>query len=158
MLIALLYPRMYVFKLFPKKGGRPDALSLQRAMRGNVTTYELNMDGISSMVQGKLMPHPPAVLASLISVMFIGLGQLPRQWLCTTFRVRQQFVFEALRWLKENNQKYYGDIEISVQRIEELPEDDVPVEVMSTMRQTTDLGLVNQESDGYVPLDDMRSG
>ena len=48
------------------------------------------MDGISSMLHGNLMPRPPAVLASVISVTFIGLGDLPKHWLRTTFRVRRR--------------------------------------------------------------------
>ena len=155
LLIAHLYPRVYVFKLFPKKiGGTRDAANLQRGMRGNVSTYELNMDGISSMVHGNMMPRPPAVLASVISVTFVGLGKLPKRWLKSTFRVRRRVVFEALRWLKENNAKYYGNVEIDSQRIENLPEDDVPVEVLGVVRQCDDSGIVDQESEGYVPMDD----
>jgi hypothetical protein len=112
------------------------------------------MDGISSMVQGNMLPRPPAVLASVISVTFIGLGNLPKQWLRTTFRVRRQFVFEALCWLKDHNPKYYGAIKIDPVRIEQLPEDDVPTEVLGIVRQYTDTGIVDQESDGYVPVDD----
>lgn len=97
MLIALLYPRVYVFKLFPKRqGGVRNTSMLQRAMRGNVSTYDLDMGGIASMVEGKLMPHPPALLASLISVTFIGLGELPKNWIHSTFRVRRQVVSDAL--------------------------------------------------------------
>ncbi|OCH87122.1 hypothetical protein OBBRIDRAFT_837649 [Obba rivulosa] len=156
MLIALLYPRVYVFKLFPKQvGSGRDPSTLQRAMRGNVSTYELNIEGVASMVQGKLMPRPPAILASIISVTFIGIGQLPHKWLRTTFRVRRQFVHEALQWLKENNWKYYGDIEIDSQRICDLPEDDIPLEIMNVTRQSTDTGLVAQESEGYVPLEEL---
>ncbi|EMD37981.1 hypothetical protein CERSUDRAFT_72611 [Gelatoporia subvermispora B] len=154
MLIALLYPRVFVFKLFPKNaGGGHNADTLQRAMRGNVSTYELNIEGIASMIDGKLMPRAPAILASVISVTFIGLGQLPRQWLHTTFRVRRHAVHDALCWLKENNPKYYGDIEISTQRIQGLPEDSVPDEILQTVRQSMDTGIVLRESDGYVPLD-----
>jgi len=155
LLIALLYPRVYVFKLYPRKfHGIRDATSLQRGMRGNVSTYDMDMEGIAKMVEGNLMPRPPAVLASVISVTFVGLGDLPKKWLRTTFRVRRQVVFEALRWLKNNNPKYYGGIEIDGRRIAQLPEDDVPVEVLGIVRQSTDTGLVDQESAGYVPMDD----
>ena len=99
-------------------------------MRGNVSSYELSMEGITSMVEGHLMPRPPAVLASVISVTFVSLGNLPRQWLRTTFHVRRHFVVEALRWLKVNNPKYYGDIKISTARIQDLPENDVPEEIL----------------------------
>ncbi|KAG1836484.1 hypothetical protein F4604DRAFT_1518694, partial [Suillus subluteus] len=130
LLIALLYPRVFVFKLFPKKfSGVRDASMLQRGMRGNISTYNMPLEGVASMLEGKLLPRTPAILASIISVTFIGLGELPCHWMWTTFRVRRQVVFNALRWLKTNNTKYYGDIEISNSRIEELPEDDVPPEI-----------------------------
>ncbi|KAI5997900.1 hypothetical protein EDD15DRAFT_2109092, partial [Pisolithus albus] len=130
LLIALLYPRVFVFKLFPKKiGGVRDVSACQRAMRGNVSTYALDMKGIASMIEGSLMPRPPAILASLISITFIGVGQLPKRWLHSIFRIRRTVIFEALRWLKENNSVYYGDIEISAERIQLLPEDDLPQEV-----------------------------
>lgn len=155
LLIALLYPRVYVFKLYPTKfRGTRDATALQRGMRGNVSTYDMDMEGIVEMVEGNLMPRPPAILASVISVTFIGLGDLPKKWLRTTFRVRRQVVFEALHWLKNNNPKYYGGIEIDGHRIAQLPEDDVPEEVLGIVRQSTDTGLVDQESAGYVPADD----
>lgn len=159
MLIALLFPRVFVFKLFPKHmGGGRDPTTLQRGMRGTVSTYELDMQGIASMVAGDLMPRPSAILASVISVTFIGLGALPKQWLRHTFRVRRQFVFEALSWLKQNNQKYYGDIEIDPARIASLPEDDVPDELLGVTRQSEDIGLVVSESEGYVPVERGKSG
>lgn len=155
LLVARIYPRVYVFKLFPKKYERGhDASTLQWGMRGNVSSYELNVDAISSMVHGNLMPHPPAVLASIISVTFIGLGELPRKWLHSTFRVRRHAVFEALTWLKTNNRKYYGDIDIDPERLGSLPDDDVPMEILGIVRQTEDIGLIDQESDSYVPADD----
>ena len=131
--------------------------SLQWAMRGNVSSYELNMQGIASMVEGKLMPRPPELLASLISVTFIGLGQLPKSWIHSTFWVRRQVVLDALLWLKENNPKYYGDIEISASRIDNLPEDNVPEEITSIIQQSDDIGIIEQESEGYVLLDDNES-
>ena len=155
LLIALLYPRVYVFKLFPKRQqGARNMATLQRAMRGNVTTYELNLEAISSMVDGKLMPRPPAILASLISVTFIALGEVPKKWLHSTFRVRRQVVSNVLQWLKVNNPKYYRDIEISPTRINSLPEDDVPEEITAIIRQSEDLGVLEEENDSYVPPDD----
>lgn len=65
-----------------------------------------------------------------------------------------QVDFEALTWLKENNLKYYGSIEISTAWIESLPEDNVPEEITSIIRQSDDVRIIDQESAGYVPLDD----
>ncbi|KAK6974457.1 hypothetical protein R3P38DRAFT_3239546 [Favolaschia claudopus] len=158
LLIALLYPRVYVFKLHPRCPGRKDPSTLQRGMKGTVSTYDLDSDGIASMLAGDLMPRPPAVLASVISVTYIGLGELPKNWLRSTFRVRRKAVFDALRWLKENNPKYYGDIRIDMTRVAALPEDDVPLEITSIVRQSTDTGIVDQESDGYTVNHDLAAG
>jgi len=81
LLISHLYSRVYIFKLFPKGGAGNNPSTLQRGMRGTVCTYYLDMGGIASMVSGDLMPRPPSVLASLISMTFIGLGDLPKHWI-----------------------------------------------------------------------------
>ncbi|KIK22654.1 hypothetical protein PISMIDRAFT_651606, partial [Pisolithus microcarpus 441] len=155
LLIAHLYPRVYVFKLFPKRsGGTRDLSSLQNAMRGNVTTFDQNMADIAGMVEGDLMPRRPTILASLITITFVGVGRLPKNWIRTTFRVRRDAVRDALVWLKTNNPKYYGGIKISDERLASLPADDVPIEISSVIRQSDDIGIVEQESEGYVPLDD----
>ena len=154
LLIAHLYPRVYVFKLFPKSGGGA-AAGLQRGMRGNVSTYELNVNSMTKMVEGKLMPRPLAVLPSLIAITYIGAGRIPKNWFHSTFRVRRHHVSRALAWLKENNPKYYGDIVISADELNQLPEDDVPDEILGVIRQSTDEGLVDQESSGYVRAEDI---
>ena len=131
--------------------------NLQRGMCGNVSTYELSPDGIASMVAGCLMLHPPEILVSLITVTFIGVGQLPQTWMGKTFRVRCHAVVQALQWLKENNAHYYGDMIIDTERLSRLPDDDVPTEIMSTVRQSVDEGIVDQESARYIPLEDKAS-
>jgi hypothetical protein len=151
MLIALLFPRVYVFKLYPKiLNHMPDQSSLQRAMRGTVSTYEMKTTGVADMVEGRLMPRPPAILASLISITFISKGQPTKNWLQNTFRVRRKAVARALDWLKANNPKYYGEIEVSMERLQELPEDGVPLEIEAVIHETTDTTLVEEESTGYV--------
>ncbi|KAJ3911856.1 hypothetical protein F5877DRAFT_22704, partial [Lentinula edodes] len=128
LLVALLYPRVFVFKLYPKKvGGKRD--NLQRGMRGNVSSYELNMAGIQSMLEGNLMPRPPAILASILTVTFVGQGKLPKGWLHSTFKVRQDFVGGALQCMKELNKKHYDHIVIDPERIRSLPYDGVPEEI-----------------------------
>jgi hypothetical protein len=151
LLIALLYPRVFVFKLHPICKGRFDSSQLQRGMRGTVSTYDLDMEGISAMISGDLMPRPLEVLASVISVTYVGLGELPKNWLLNTFRVRRDVVRRSLCRLKAINPKYYGSIKIDSDRIQALPEDDVPLVITSLVRQSTDTGIIDQESDGYVP-------
>ncbi|KAJ3764656.1 hypothetical protein FB446DRAFT_623357, partial [Lentinula raphanica] len=71
LLIAHYHPQVYVFKLYPKSGrGNPN--HQQQAMKGSVSTYAQDMNAISSMIEGNLMPRPPAILAALITVAFIG--------------------------------------------------------------------------------------
>ena len=154
LLIAWLYPRVYVFKLFPKRQMGAGCLSnLQQAMRGNVSTYPMNMDAIASMVEGQMMPRPLSILASLITITFVAAGKIPKVWLHTTFRVRRAVVMAALVWLKHHNAKYYGTIEISPERLAHLPEDDVPEEIDALVRQTEDVSVLDEETDGYVPTD-----
>ncbi|THG95067.1 hypothetical protein EW026_g6512 [Hermanssonia centrifuga] len=152
MLIALLYPRVYVYKLFPKdKSFRPKDETLQRGMRGNVSTYEQDIEGVASMVEGTLMPRPLEILSHVVTITYVGRGQLLKSTLHTTFRVRRAAVRAALLWLKANNSKYYGEIQIDDERLQLLPEDDVPSEIYEIARHTTDIGIVDQESAGYVP-------
>ncbi|KAI0349342.1 hypothetical protein OH77DRAFT_1582337 [Trametes cingulata] len=133
---------------------RPAPDTLQRAMRGTVSSYELSNPDVLSMIEGNLMPQKPAVLASVLSITFVAVGALPKQWLRSTFRVRRHHVREALLWLKHNNERYYGNITISEDRLQALPDDDVPTEVLDIVRQCDDPGIADQEGAGYVPTDD----
>ncbi|KAL0570321.1 Methionine aminopeptidase 1 [Marasmius crinis-equi] len=134
LLLALLYPCIYVFKLFPKKvDAKWDANTLQRGMHGNVTTFELDNPSIVLMLKERLMPQPPAILASIITVTFVGLRNLPKSWLQKTFRIRRDVAATALQWLKQWNLRYYGNMNIDKEQLAALPEDDVPEEIMNVV-------------------------
>jgi hypothetical protein len=149
LLVARLYPKAYIVKLYPKdrRGGR-DQTTLHDALRGNITTYEFNTDRIASMIEGRLMPQLPAVLPAVLSVTYVGVGPLPKNWILDTFRVRRNQVGEALRWLKQHNASYYGDIQLDAGRLFTLPLDDVPMEIMATLQQNTAEGVAVQERAG----------
>ncbi len=152
LLVARLYPRMFVVKLFPKTGRMGhDPSTLQTALHGNVTTFALNLPKINDMIEGRIMPQEPRILAAVVSVTFVGIGNLPKSWLHSTFRVRRHHVGEALRWLKVHNPKYYGDIQIQNARLDLLPLDDVPHEILDMVRQDETSGAAERESAGYVP-------
>ncbi len=154
LLIAQLFPRVYVFKLYPKTPGyRPPSETLQRGMRGTVSTYELDPQGVADMLDGGLLPRLPSVLASVISVTFMGIGPLPKQWLRTTFRVRRPVVAAALRVLQRQH-RHYQSVTICEERLRALPEDDVPQELLQVMRHSPDGDIALQEHGGYVPEDD----
>ena len=67
------------------------------------------------------------------------------------FLSQEHAIFEALT---KNSQKYYGDIDIDPECLGSLPDDEVPNEILGIVQQTEDIGLVDQESDSYVPADD----
>ena len=150
LLIAHKYPRTFVCKLWPKdrRGANPN--SLNTALRGNVTSFDLNVQSVSEMISGNLMPRPPQILASLITITFISRFPLPPSWLRGTFRVRREHVKCALEWLKDNN-PYYKDINIDDSRLESLPEDGVPDELLHIVRQERDELNIARENDSYVP-------
>jgi len=49
------------------------------------------------------------------------------------------------------NTTYYGEVDIDGERILQLPEDDVSEELLEGVRQCTDSGVVDQESEDYLP-------
>jgi hypothetical protein len=151
LLIALVYPRVFVYKLHNKTWVENDTSRLQRGMRGTVCTYELNIDSVSSMLHGDLMPRPPAILSTTIMITFIGREKLSLQRVHNMFRVRRHAVLSALIWLKRNNPGYYGDVVIDASRLDKLPDDGIPEEIVSTMRHDDDEALIEQESSPYVP-------
>jgi hypothetical protein len=122
--------------------------------------FKVDLPGIAAMLHGDLMPRPPILLASIIAVTFIGKGALPQKALRHLFPVCRRVLFEALLWFKENNGKYFGHINIDLQRLEMLPEDDVPIELLSIVQQSSDEGIILEENTGYVPeeMDTLQSG
>ena len=109
---------------------------------------------IVSMLDGKLLPHRPAHLAYVISVALVGPGPLKKDSLRSNFKVRRNLVRRALLWFKLHNPKHYGHINISEENLLEYLEDDIPIEVLAVARHCADTGVVEQESLGYVPVQD----
>ena len=77
-------------------------------------------------------------------------------WLKKTFRVRREAVHDALLWLKNNN-PIYADINIDQCRLAELPEDDVPEELLAVVRQEEDEDLADKERESYLVEDDVEN-
>ncbi|CCO35593.1 DNA repair and recombination protein pif1,mitochondrial [Rhizoctonia solani AG-1 IB] len=105
---------------------------------------------MTDMIAGKLMPQPVSVLSTVLSITFIGRGRKFNPAVLDIFRVRRDNVAEALLWLKENNPKYYGNINIDSSRLNELPVNDVPDEIKINMRQEEYPAFITTESEGYV--------
>ncbi|KZO92296.1 hypothetical protein CALVIDRAFT_487772 [Calocera viscosa TUFC12733] len=128
-----------------------------RGMRGNVVTFAISQQDIIHMLCGGLFPRPLAVLSSIIAISFIGLMKLEdvkKNWLKRMFSVRRTTVWNALHWLKENN-RFYHDIVLDDQafysRIGSLPEDEIPPEILASIRYEDRTIGVDLEDDHYNP-------
>ena len=150
LLIARHYPRCYIFKLYPRDvDTHIPSDQLYTGMVGNATLFELNTQEVVEMLNGQRMPSPVQSLASVIAITFMGKKKLPMDWLKKTFRVRRNIVYDALSWLKNNN-PIYADINIDQSRLAELPEDNIPDELMAIICQEEDEDLVEKERESYV--------
>jgi hypothetical protein len=150
LLIARHYPRCYIFKLFPRDVDSHVSLDrLYTGMAGNASLYDLNTQEVVEMLKGQRMPSPVKTLASVIAITFVGTKKLPVDWLKKTFWVRRRVVYDALFWLQGHN-PIYADICIDRDRLEELPDDDVPEELLTIVRQEEDDDLAERERESYV--------
>lgn len=154
-LIACFFPAAYIVKLYPKKTGAHSWSSdgMHSALCGNVSTYRLNTDDVHKITAAPVLPHCLAVLASTVGVTFIGPKNVPEKTMPGFLRVNRERVHVALNWLKEHN-PVYKNITISAERLHELPNNQVPFEIMSVVKYSEDTAALAQENDNYVPDDD----
>ncbi|KAJ4491590.1 hypothetical protein C8J55DRAFT_411545, partial [Lentinula edodes] len=129
-LISRFFSAAYVVKLYPKKRGSRgmDKEMLTSALRGNVSSYFLNMKEIAGMVDEGFLPPKPSILAATIAVTFVGPRNIPLKALDPYFVVERDKVLHALQWLIANN-PLYRDIKISMHNLQSLPERGVPEEI-----------------------------
>jgi hypothetical protein len=155
LLIAKYFPAAYIIKLYPKKKGARhwDKRQMYSGLKGNVSTYQLDQNQISSMVDGSIMPQRTEVLAATIGITFVGPKNLPDRGLPDLFKVRRLRVQRALEWLKANN-PLFANITISASRLAALPEDGMPYELQATTKFSSDTSTLYAEQDGYVPSQD----
>ncbi|KAG8714622.1 hypothetical protein FRC09_017417 [Ceratobasidium sp. 395] len=153
LLVARIYPRIFLIKLYPRDKSRRHLPldQVQTALRGNVVSFELNSPALANMVSGQLMPQKPNILASTLSITFVGRGKITDPARLHMLRVRRWAVGEALTWLKEHNKKYYGDIVIDQDRLNALPPDGVPEAISEGIRYEADESMANDEYHGYKP-------
>ena len=150
LLIARHYPRCYIFKLFPRDIDTHLSFDqLYSGMAGNASLFELNTQEVVQMLRGQRMPASVRVLPSVIAITFVGSKKLPSDWLKKTFRVRRHMVYEALVWLRNHN-PIYADIMIDGDRLQELPTDDVPDELLSVVQQEKDDEIAERERESYL--------
>lgn len=155
-LVARYFPAAYIVKLYLKKKGAHIwslPLGLYNALRGNVSTYRLNTEQIAHLASTHIMPPSSTVLAATIGVTFVGPRNLPQRTMPGFLRVNRTCVRVALEWLKENN-PLYTNISISTERLDALPVDGIPEEILSVAKFSDDMKLLEEERNGYIPADD----
>ena len=150
LLIAQHYPRCYIFKLFPCEYDSHILLDqLYSAMAGNASLFEMNTQEVVEMVIGQCMPSPVMTLASVIAITFVGSAKLLVDWLKKMFRVRQNIIYDALKWLHNNN-SIYGDIVINPIQVNDFPEDDIPDELLVVIQPENDDNIATRECESYL--------
>ncbi|KAJ3567669.1 hypothetical protein NP233_g6214 [Leucocoprinus birnbaumii] len=154
-LIARYYVAAYIIKLYPKDPSVKywDSNTLNSGLKGNVSTYPLNAAELAHYLNQSIMPPPISILSETISVTVVGPTGFPERTLPDVLVVRRQRVCDALVWLSRHN-PLYRDIEISDERLRELPINGVPDVILQTTRLSTDTAAVAKEHDSYVPQDD----
>ena len=155
LLVAKYFPAAYIVKLSPKQKGAShwSSSGMNSGVRGNVATYRLNVEDIKDIVDSKIMPPPARILASVIGAVIVGPKNMPERTMLGYFRVRRDCVREALKWLSEHN-PLYADSHISETRLAELPENDVPREIIESTRYSDDINNFERSKAGYVDEDD----
>jgi hypothetical protein len=154
LLIAKYFPTAYIVKLFPKQAGAAhwDRTQLYSGLKGCVSTYDLDPKLVMPMIDGNILPAPPAVLSTTVAVTFITPSGKEEYSLPKILYARRHRIREALEWLKANN-PLYRDIIISEERLQQIPVNDVPNEIKCTARHSADIESVIREHEGYVPSD-----
>ncbi|CAF3989671.1 unnamed protein product [Rotaria sp. Silwood1] len=117
----------------------------QTALKGNCITFFQN---VPSIVNSLLLTLHN--LCDTLKVIFIGARPPDRIHLKKVLTVRKKKIIQALQWLKIYN-VLYQNVNINLENIAQLPEDDVPECIMSTLEQKLGDEDIQSERIGYVP-------
>jgi hypothetical protein len=116
----------------------------QTALKGNCITFLQNVPNIVNS-----LPLTLTDLCDTLKVIFIGARPPDRFQLKRILTVRKKKIIQALQWLKKYN-TLYQNININLENIAQLPEDDVPECIMSTLEQKIGDEEAQSERTGYV--------
>jgi len=117
----------------------------QAALKGNCITFLQNVPNIVNS-----LPLTLDDLCDTLKVIFIGARPPDRIHLKKVLTVRKTKIIQALQWLKKYN-VLYQNVNINLENIAQLPEDDVPECIMSTLEQKLGNEEIQSERIGYVP-------
>ncbi|CAF3731674.1 unnamed protein product, partial [Rotaria sordida] len=117
----------------------------QTALKGNCITF---LQDVPNIVNS--LPLTLDELCDTLKVIFVGAHPPERIQLKKVLTVRKKKIIEALHWLKKHN-ILYQNVDINLKNIAQLPEDDVPECIMSTMEQKIGDEEIQSERIGYIP-------
>ena len=121
------------------------ATTAQTALKGNCITFLQNVPNIVDS-----LPLSLDELCDTLKVIFIGARPPNRIQLKKVLTVRKKKIIQALQWLKKHN-LLYQQVNINLENINQLPEDDVPDCIMSTLELKLGDEEIPSERVGYVP-------
>ena len=159
-LVAKCFPVAYIVKLFLKQKGVKTWMvaGCNSGLRGNVSTYHLNVEDIANLVDPIIMPPPPIILTTTIGMTIIEPQNIPEQTMPGFLHVKHSWIKDALTWLRRNN-PLYGNIMISDKCLNLYAEEDCkPEEIKVITKYSDDMEAVDCEWAGYVVEDDDEDG
>lgn len=154
-LVSRYHPAAHIVKLYPRSraSGSSSGPAFNSGLQGNVSSYHLNTSDVAAMIDGELLPHHPRILAAIIGVSIIGARHPQNRCLPSFLQVSRQRVRDALLFLRGNN-PLYENIHISEENLNALPENGVPDELTTVVRESEDSTDLEREREGYVPDED----
>ena len=114
-------------------------------MKGNCITFLQNIPNIV-----KSLPLKLDDLCDTLKVIFVGSHSPEHIHLRKILTVRKKKIIQALQWLKKYN-ILYQTVEMNFANIAQLPEDDIPESIISTMEQKINDEESQSERVGYAP-------
>ncbi|CAF3623585.1 unnamed protein product [Rotaria socialis] len=117
----------------------------QSAIKGNCITFLQNIPNIVNSLPLRLDD-----LCETLKVIFVGARPPERIQLKNVLTVRKKKIIQALYWLKKHN-LLYQNVDINLENIAQLPEDDVPEFLTSTMDERIGDEEIPSERVGYIP-------
>ncbi|CAF1424611.1 unnamed protein product [Rotaria sordida] len=118
----------------------------QTALKGNCITFLQNVPNIVNS-----LPLTLHDLCDTLKVIFIGARPPDRIHLKKVLKVRKKKIIQALQWWLKKYNVLYQNVNINLENIAQLPEDDVPECIMSTLEQKLNDEEIQSERTGYVP-------
>ena len=143
LLISLYRPKIYLVKLRNSAGPETQ----QCGLLGNTITFPQDIVKIAAS-----LPANPDIFVDHLKVVFLGSTRPTREMLKKVLTVRRDKVFNAVRFLIDNNPLYQN---VTLSDVS-LPVDDVPEEILRLLHQDDDVANEAENAHStYTPQTDL---